>query len=121
MTYSALLWEDGHCNREHLFCFRERKDMLEMISTSIERSICWLETNVFSLRGFRRGGEHCIEVFINSQPQLTKKTEKRLRESVLYWKHEGIHELGMYEFRMWALRQDPILPTVVVDNIISFV
>jgi hypothetical protein len=82
---SGIFWADDTCDQETLLYFNTRGVFLKANRISIERSLMWLRKNVFS----RKKYGYCIKEFIRTNRSLNRFAEKKLRNSVKYWKKEG--------------------------------
>ena len=86
MSFSAMMWGDSYCFQEYIYTFNTKKEYRRCIAFSIESSIYFLNTHVFSRRSHKNKYGFHIERYIKYNRCKSRDSEKKLRHSVIYWK-----------------------------------
>jgi hypothetical protein len=84
-----LLWSNDSCTAEHNYRCSASVDLSALVKLSIDRSMCYLDKNVFSLRSpghdYGRRAEHYMQ---NKHKLATQ--ERFLHKEVKHWKQRGL-------------------------------
>jgi len=86
MTFSAMMWGDPYCFQEYIYTFDSKKEYKKCMGFSIESSIYFLHTHVFSRRTRKNKYGFHIERYMKYNRCVSREAEKKLRHSVIYWK-----------------------------------
>jgi hypothetical protein len=90
-------------------------DLEVLLTLSIDRSICYLEKNVYSIREPDHQHGLRAEKFMETKHKL-KTTERFLHKQVQHWKDRGL------VFVRWnAFTETLCLPTLIMQTIKDFV
>jgi hypothetical protein len=110
----ARLWSDDGCLSDHEYRFSKHEDLVEMMTLSVDRSICFMERNVFSLQSATDSCGFQCERFLKSKHKLCT-TEKYLHRQVVHWRDRGLNSV-----RWKAFEQCNWLPTVLMKRVQTY-
>lgn len=115
MVVSALLWSNDSCTAEHKYTCSHETDMETLLILSIDRSICFLEKNVYSIREPDHPYGKKAEIFMSTKHKL-RTTEKFLHKQIKHWKYKGLVSV-----RWNAFTDTVLLPLLIMQKIKMFV
>lgn len=111
---ASLLWSDDSCLEEHEYRCYKNEDLEQLIELSIDRSICFLEKNVYAIQEENHRYGFKTEKFLQSKHKLCT-TERFLHKVVSHWR-----DSGLVNVRWNAFSETVKLPPLVMQNIKSF-
>jgi hypothetical protein len=88
--FSGIFWIDDNCDTEELLYFYSKQELINANILSIKRSQRWLNKNIF----WRKKYGYHIRRYIQFNHKMTREEEKKLRNSVKYWKKEGKYRIN---------------------------
>jgi hypothetical protein len=117
MSHSALLWSNDQCSKERVYTFSHKGDFVDMLKLSIDRSVCYLEQNVFSMQDQDHVYGEKARTFMSAKHELCT-TEGLLHKEVKHWQTHGLKAVRWTAFSNTAFHDS--LPPCALDVVRGF-